>query len=85
MVIVKLATLALGLAVAATASTSFAQSDRASTNRARAIQESDRASTNRAQAIQDCNAAAGKYSEHLWGSVSRQMYRTCMADRGEKE
>ena len=66
---VKLATLALGLAFATIPSASFAQSNHA----------------NRAQAIQDCNAAAGKYSEHLWGSVSRQMYRTCMADRGERE
>jgi hypothetical protein len=71
MIIVKLATLALGLAVAATASPSFAQSNLASTNRA--------------QAIQDCNAAAAKYSEHLWGSVGRHIYRACMAERGQKE
>jgi hypothetical protein len=67
---VNLATLALGLAVAATAS-SFAQSDRASTNRE--------------QAIQDCNAAAAKYSEHLWGNVGRYTYRICMAERGQPE
>jgi hypothetical protein len=43
---VKLATLALGVAFATITSDSFAQSNHA----------------NRAQAIQDCNAAAGKYS-----------------------
>jgi hypothetical protein len=67
----KLGTLALGLAVAATASPSFAQSNRASTNRA--------------QAIQDCNGAAGKYVEHLWGNMGRQIYRTCMAEHDQPE
>ena len=53
--VVKLAWFALGLVVAATAFPSFAQSDRTSTARA--------------QAIQDCSAEAGKYSQHLWGTL----------------
>ena len=68
---VKLATIAVGLAVAAATSPGFAQSIRTSATRA--------------QAIRECNAAAEKYSEHLWGSVSRQIYRSCMARLGQKE
>jgi hypothetical protein len=66
---VKLATLALGLAVAAAASPSFAQSD----------------STNREQAIHDCNVAAGKYIEHVWGNWPRNIYSSCMAQRSQQE
>jgi hypothetical protein len=66
---VKLGTLALGLAVAAATSPSFAQSNR----------------TSRAQAIQDCSAEAGKYSQHLWGLWEVQVYRACMARHGQKE
>jgi hypothetical protein len=68
---VKLATLALGLAVAAGASPSFAQSDLDTTNRA--------------QAIRDCNVAAGKYIEHVWGNWPRQTYGACMSQRGQRE
>jgi hypothetical protein len=70
--VVKLATFALGLVIATTVSPSFAQ-------------RGDRASTSRAQALQDCNAEAGKYSEHLWGNVGRDIYRACMANRGQPE
>ena len=68
---VKLATLAVGLAVAAAASPSFAQSDLDSTNRA--------------QAIRDCNVAAGRYIEHVWGNWPRNIYSSCMAQRGQQE
>jgi hypothetical protein len=70
--VVKLATFALGLVVATTVSPSFAQTG-------------GRTTANRAQAIQDCNAEAGKYSEHLWGNVGREIYRSCMAQRGQQE
>ena len=69
--VVKLATFALGLVIAATASPSFAQASRANTTRA--------------QAIQDCNAEAAKYSEHLWGVTEITTYRSCMARHGQPE
>jgi hypothetical protein len=68
---VRLATIAFGLALAAWASPTFAQSDRDSTSRE--------------QAVRDCNVAAGKYIEHLWGNASRQTYASCMAQRGQQE
>ena len=72
--VVRSATLALGigfgLAIAATASPSFAESNRAH---------------GRAQAIQDCSAEAAKYSEHTWGVAEVTTYRSCMAKHGQQE
>jgi hypothetical protein len=68
--VVKSATFALGLVVAATASPSFAESNRNNT---------------RAQAIHDCSAEAAKYSEHTWGVSEVTIYRSCMAQRGQSE
>jgi hypothetical protein len=72
MIIVKLAALALGLAVAITASPSFGQ-------------RGNRTSGTRAQAIHDCSIAAEKYPEYLWGVWDIQVYRACMAKRGQQE
>jgi hypothetical protein len=71
MIIVKFAALVLGLAVAATACPGFAQNNRISSTRAKAIQE--------------CSAEAGKYPEHTWGVWEIDIYRACMAQRGQQE
>jgi hypothetical protein len=66
MVIVRLL---VALALAATASPSFAQNISAA----------------REQAIRDCSVAAGKYIEHVWGKWNREAYGSCMARKGQQE
>jgi hypothetical protein len=68
MVTVRLS-VALALALAATASPSFAQN----------------ISADRAQAIRECSIAAAKYIEHVWADWDIQTYRSCMAQRGQQE
>jgi hypothetical protein len=68
----RLAGLALGLAVTAFASPSFAQSE-------------EHISAARAAAIHDCSVRAGKYTEHTWGDTELYVYRDCMAEHGQRE
>ena len=65
--------LALGLALAALASPSFAQ------------RSEQPMSTTREQAIRECNGIAGKYSQYTWGHAQIDTYRACMAQHGEQE
>ena len=69
----RLAGLALGLAVAAFASPSFAQGSRNDVSAARAA------------AIQACSVAAGRYTEYTWGDMEIYVYRACMAQHRQKE
>ena len=39
----------------------------------------------RAKAIQDCTETSGKFSQSTWGNTQSQLYRSCMAGRGETE
>jgi hypothetical protein len=39
----------------------------------------------RAAAIHECSVAASKYIEHSWGDFEIQVYRSCMAQRGQPE
>jgi hypothetical protein len=68
----RLAALALGLAVTALASPSFAQSE-------------EHISAARAAAIHECSVRAGKYTEYLWGDFELYVYRACMAEHGRRE
>ena len=65
--------LALGLALAALASPSFAQ------------RSEQPMSTAREQAVRECNAAAGKYYNSTWQTTQIHSYRSCMAQHGEPE
>jgi hypothetical protein len=65
--------LALGLALAALASPSFAQ------------RSEQPMSTTREQAVRECNAAAGKYYNSTWQTTQIHSYRSCMAQHGEPE
>jgi len=77
MIVVRLAALALGLAVAATASPSFAQ-------KSKPRPPTDTLDA-RAQALRDCSNAAVKFPELTWGIWEVQIYRACMAQRGQRE
>jgi hypothetical protein len=66
------AALALGLAVSALATPSFAQS-------------SEGMSGAREKALRDCNAEAGKMSQSTWGVQQLHKHRSCMMQRGEQE
>jgi hypothetical protein len=72
----SLAALALGLALSALASPSFAQ---------RSAAGEAGMSAARAQAIHECNAKSGKYIEHTWGDNEIYIYRSCMAEHGQPE
>jgi hypothetical protein len=72
----SLAALALGLALSALASPSFAQRSEAGEAGMSAA---------RAQAIHECNAKSGKYIEHTWGDNEIYIYRSCMAEHGQPE
>ena len=67
-----LTALAVGIAVSALATLSFAQ-------------RSEGMSSGRAAAIRDCNVQAGKYKQYLWGDYEIDAYRACMAQRGQQE
>jgi hypothetical protein len=69
----RLAALALGLAVTAFASPSFAQRGQ------------EHISAPRAAAIHTCSVRAEQYTEHTWGDVELYVYRACMAERGRRE
>jgi hypothetical protein len=57
----------------------------ASTAPALAQPNGDRTNAGRAAAIRECNRAATKYPEYLWGDFEIQVYRSCMAQRGQHE
>jgi hypothetical protein len=42
-------------------------------------------SSRRAKALRECNDLAGRQLQYLWGSESSDVYRACMAQRGEIE
>ena len=67
-----LTALAVGLAASALATPSFAQ-------------RSEGMSSERAAAIRDCNVQAGEYKQYLWGDYEIDVYRACMAQRGQQE
>ena len=69
----RLAGLALGLAVTAFASPSFAQNS------------GNVGSAARAAAIQVCSVMAGRYTEYTWGDMEIYVYRACMAQHRQKE
>ena len=57
----------------------------ASTAPALAQPNGDRTNARRAAAIRECNRAATKYPEYLWGDFEIDVYRSCMAQRGQQE
>ena len=65
--------LALGLALVALASPSFAQ------------RSEDHMSAARAAAMHECSVRASKYTQHTWGDVQIYTYRACMAEHGQPE
>jgi hypothetical protein len=69
-----LAALAVGLAVSALASPSYAQEG-----------GGFRISQQRAQAIHACNLRAARYPQYLWGNQEIYTYRACMAEHGQQE
>jgi hypothetical protein len=69
----RVAMLALGLLTVASAAPALAQPN------------GDRMSAGRAAAIRECNRAATKYPEYLWGDFEIDVYRSCMAQRGQRE
>jgi hypothetical protein len=68
----SLAALALGLAVTAFASSSFAQ------------EGGVRISAARAAAIHECSVKASRYSEYAWGNTEIYVYDACMAEHGQE-
>jgi hypothetical protein len=69
------AALALGLAVSALATPSFAQRSEGGSHMSAA----------REKALRDCSAKAGKMSQSTWGTQQLAMHRTCMMEHGEQE
>ena len=67
-----LTALAVGLAVSALATPSFAQ-------------RSEGMSSSRASSIHDCNAQAGKFKQYVWGDYEIDKYRACMAQHHQEE
>jgi len=65
--------LALGLAMSALATPSFAQ------------RSEDGMSAARAAAIRECSTQAGKYKQYIWGDMEEDTYRACMAQHGQQE
>ena len=68
-----LAALAVGLAVSALASPSYAQDGGV------------KISSKRAQALRECSVLEERYPEYLWGNMGRYQYGACMAEHGEPE
>jgi hypothetical protein len=42
-------------------------------------------SPDRARALRECNARIGSFAEHTWGHHRLNVYRACMAERGQAE
>jgi hypothetical protein len=74
------AALALGLAVSALATPSFAQRSEGGGQRGESGM-----SAAREKALRDCSGKAGKMSQSTWGAQQLAMHRTCMMEHGEPE
>jgi hypothetical protein len=86
----NLGAFALGLAVIATATPTFAAQRTANHDwraaRAQAIPDSDMTlSGGRASALRACNGAVASMKEYTWGELADQHYRSCMAEHGQAE
>jgi hypothetical protein len=75
------AALALGLAVSALATPSFAQRSEGGAQR----RGESGMSAAREKALRDCSGKAGKMSQSTWGAQQLAMHRTCMMEHGEPE
>ena len=54
--------------------------------RAQAIESvTDGVSRERAQALRDCNDLSAPYRNSIWGNWQSDIYRSCMAQRGQQE
>jgi len=69
----RVAAIAIGLAISALASPSFAQ------------RSEDHMSAGRAAAIHECSVRAGKYRQYTWGDTEIHAYRACMSEHGQQE
>jgi hypothetical protein len=70
------AAFALGLAVSAVASPSFAQRREGGEQGMSAARE---------KALRECSAKAGKMSQSTWATTQIATHRTCMMEHGEPE
>jgi hypothetical protein len=68
-----LASLAVGIALTALASPSYAQ------------ERGVKISPERAQAIHQCSVLASRYPQYLWGNLEIYQYRACMAEHHQPE
>jgi hypothetical protein len=68
-----LASLAVGIALTALASPSYAQ------------ERGVKISPERAQAIHQCSVLAARYPQYLWGNQEIYTYRACMTEHGQQE
>jgi hypothetical protein len=68
-----LASLAVGIALTALASPSYAQ------------ERGFKISPERAQAIHQCSVLAARYPQYLWGNQEIYTYRACMTEHGQQE
>ena len=68
-----LASLAVGIALTALASPSYAQEGHFQISR------------ERAQALHECSLRAARYPQYLWGNQEIYTYRACMAEHGQQE
>jgi hypothetical protein len=76
------AALALGLAVSALATPSFAQRSEGGGQRGG---EAGMSANKREKALRECSGKAGKMSQSTWGHQQLAMHRTCMMEHGEPE
>jgi hypothetical protein len=82
--------LALGLATALSASPVLAKSRAEPPGYAARAQASGAdlgglATNNRASALRDCNEKAASLRDYTWGDQQSDLYRACMAERGQAE
>jgi hypothetical protein len=68
-----LASLAVGIALTALASPSYAQEGHF------------QISPERAQALHECSRLLERYPEYLWGNTGRYQYGACMSEHGQPE
>jgi len=68
-----LASLAVGIALIALASPSYAQEGHF------------QISQERAQALHECSLRAARYPQYLWGNQEIYTYRACMTEHGQPE
>ena len=70
-----LAALAFGLIVTAGVTPALAQGSA----------QADYNGVARAVALRACSAREARYVDYLWGSIEVQIYRACMAGKGQQE